>query len=138
MKRIHKILSILAIGLLVTSCGGKKENSSSLVDSSVGSSSPSTSEASSSSSSVQPVKPDLTEAMFDVFDTEYIAFDGTDEVAFYDIRTNKFYQSNSMNVSTSMDGQHWSATYEDSATRSGAGRFTTPITTEWLAKSASV
>ena len=116
MKRIHKILSILAIGLLVTSCGGKKENSSSLVDSSVGSSSPSTSEASSSSSSVQPVKPDLTEAMFDVFDTEYIAFDGTDEVAFYDIRTNKFYQSNTMNVSTSMDGQHWSATYEDSAT----------------------
>lgn len=116
MKRIHKILSIIAIGLLVTSCGGHKESSSSVADSSADWSSVSSSQESLSNSSIQHVKPDLTDAMFDAFDTEYISFDGTDEVAFYDIRTNKFNESVTLNVSTSMDGQRWSGTYEDGTT----------------------
>lgn len=112
MKKFNKFLALVALGLLITSCGGNQnpssENSevssediSSIVD------------TSSSSESSSKVVPELTQAMLDVFDTEYISFDGTDEIALYDIRTNKYVESYTLNVSTTMDGEYWTATYED-------------------------
>ena len=126
MKKLSKFLLLAVAGLLVTtSC--TPDSSSSLDSSSPTTSLPSSSssEANSSSNSVsssslptssssqEKVKPALTQAMLDVFDTEYISFDGSHEVALYDIRNGKYKESYSYNVSTAMDGTYWTATYLD-------------------------
>ena len=126
MKKLSKFLLLAVAGLLVTtSC--TPDSSSSLDSSSPTTSLPSSSSSESnsssnsvsssslptSSSSQEKVKPALTQAMLDVFDTEYISFDGSHEVALYDIRNGKYKESYSYNVSTAMDGTYWTATYLD-------------------------
>lgn len=127
MKKLSKFLLLVAAGLMVTTSCTPSSSSSSLDSSSstpsLPSSSPSENNNSSSSlvssnnqtssSSQEKVKPTLTQAMLDVFDTEYISFDGTHEVALYDIRNGKYQESYSYNVSTAMDGTYWTATYLD-------------------------
>lgn len=118
MKKNKIFLVLLATGLLITSCSeNNKNNSSSDASSSVESSQSVSSETSSSTSSTSSSEveiPELNQAMLDVFDTEYISFAGTNEIALYDIRTNKYNSSLSLNVSTAMDGTYWTATYESS------------------------
>ena len=118
MKKNKIFLVLLATGLLITSCSeNNKNNSSSDASSSVESSQSVSSETSSSTSSTSSSEveiPELNQAMLDVFDTEYISFSGTNENALYDIRTNKYNSSLSLNVSTAMDGTYWTATYESS------------------------
>ena len=125
MKKISKFLLLVATGLLVTtSCTPKSSSqdssspttslpSSSSSESNSSSSSSSSSNNPTSSSSQEKVKPTLTQSMLDVFDTEYISFDGSHEVALYDIRNGKYQESYSYNVSTAMDGTYWTATYLD-------------------------
>lgn len=123
MKKLSKFLVLVAAGLLVvTSCttensSSSEENisSSEIANSSSSSSSSSenTSSSSSSISSEEKKVPTLTQEMFDVFDTEYISFDGTDEIALYDIRTGKYVESYYYTVATAMNGTYWTATYLD-------------------------
>lgn len=123
MKNKKSLLLIIASILVLGSCNNNKTNSSSADPSSMDSSSVSESSTSdvssnsvSSSASTSENIPELTQEMLDVFDTEYIAFDGSDEIRLYDIRTGKYNSSQKMNVSTSMDGEKWTTTYEDGAT----------------------
>lgn len=123
MKNKKSLLLIIASILVLGSCNNTKTDSSSVDPSSLDStptSESSTSEVSSNNpTSVAPTSesvPELTQAMLDVFDTEYIAFDGSDEIRLYDIRTGKYYTNQMMSVSTSMDGEKWTTTYEDGTT----------------------
>ena len=124
MKNKKKFLMLIALGLLITSCSGNNNTSSDIsanssetssIDSSISqvenSSSISSSSSSSNTSSEEEVNT-LTQEMLDVFDTDYISFDGTNEISLYDIRTNKYNTSHTLNVSTAMDGTYWTATYE--------------------------
>ncbi len=123
MKNKKCLLLIIASILVLGSCNNNKTNSSSdnssIIDnSSVSESSTSDESSNSVSSSISASEniPTLTQEMLDVFDTEYISFDGNDEIKLYDIRTGKYNSSQMLSVSTSMDGEKWSTSYEDGVT----------------------
>lgn len=57
-------------------------------------------------------KPVLTQAMIDKLNDDYIGFEGFLTVNLYTLMTDRFYDSASYDISTSMNGNEWYAKYE--------------------------